>query len=318
MSPPKVFISTSSFGKVDSRPLDRLKESGIEVVTNPYGRTLTAEEAAESIADVDGLIAGTEPLTADVLARARRLKVISRCGVGLDNVDLDAAARCGIVVTATSQAHVDAVAELAVGAMLALLRRIPQNDRAVRQGRWEKVPGKLLRGRTVGIVGLGRVGKAVVRALQPFSVKVLAYDPVHDAAFAAIYGVHYTALDQLLSEAEIVSLHMPYTGTTHHLISRERIEHMRPGAYLVNTSRGGLVDEEALCDALESGKLAGAFIDTFEREPYQGRLATLPNSILSPHIGAYASESRLAMEIEAVENLLHHLALNIVERGDRK
>src|SRR5690606_11395425 len=219
----------------------------------------------------------------------------SRCGVGLDNVDLEAATSRGIVVTATSQAHVDAVAELAVGAMLAQLRRIPQNDQAVRQGRWEKAPGKLLRGRTVGIIGLGRVGKAVVRALQPFSVRVLAYDPAQDAAFAAIYGIRYTTLDQLLAEAEIVSLHMPYTDANRHLISRERIERMRHGAYLVNTARGGLVDEEALCDALEGGKLAGAFIDTFEREPYQGRLTTLPNAILSPHVGAYAVESRLAM-----------------------
>lgn len=313
MTVPKVLISTSSFGKVDPRPLDRLREKGIHVLTNPFGRTLTAEEAARFIADVDGLIAGTEPLTHEVLSCAKRLKVISRCGVGLDNVDLDAASRRGIVVTTTSQAHVDAVAELTIGAMFALLRRIPQNDRAIRQGRWEKASGKLLRGRTVGIVGLGRVGKAVVRALRPFHVKVAAYDPVQDAAFAAAYDVRYTSLEELLAQAEIVSLHMPCTDETRHLLNRERLERMRPGAYLINTARGGLVDEEALSDALESGRLAGAFIDTFEREPYQGRLAQLPNAILSPHVGAYALESRLAMEIEAVENLLSHL-----ERGERQ
>lgn len=311
MTSPKVFISTSSFGKVDPLPLNRLKESGIQFQTNPHGRTLTAEEAAESLVDVDGLIAGTEPLTGEVLSRASRLKVISRCGVGLDNVDLEAASRYGIVVTTTTHAHIAAVAELTIGAMFALLRRIPQNDLALHQGRWEKHAGQLLQGRTVGIIGLGKVGKAVARALQPFAVKILAYDPIQDPAFAAIYGVSYTTLSQLLRESEIVSLHMPYRPETHHLINRDRLDEMRPGAYLINTARGGLVDEEALCDALEIGRLGGAFIDTFENEPYRGRLTLMPNAILSPHVGAYAVESRLAMEIEAVENLLTHL-----ERGD--
>ena len=312
MDSPKVFISTSSFGKVDPKPLNRLKASGIRFHTNPLGRTLTADEAAEFLADVDGLIAGTEPLTCEVLSRAKRLKVISRCGVGIDNVDLEAASRFGIVVTTTSQAHIAAVAELTVGAIFALLRRIPQNDRAMHEGRWEKQIGQLLHGRTVGIVGLGKVGKAVVRAIEPYGVAVLAYDPVEDPAFAAIYGVRYTGLSELLQQAEIVSLHMPYRPEVHHMINRERLDEMQPGAYLINTSRGGLIDEEALCDALESGKLAGAFIDTFEKEPYRGRLALIPNAILSPHVGAYALESRLAMESEAVENLLHHL-----KRGDR-
>ena len=312
MASPKVFISTSSFGKVDLRPLNRLQSSGIRFETNPFGRTLTADEAAEFLVDVDGLIAGTEPLTGDVLSRAKRLKVISRCGVGVDNVDLDAASRLGIVVTTTTQAHIAAVAELTVGAIFSLLRRIPQNDRAVHQGRWEKAIGQLLHGRTVGIIGLGKVGKAVIRALQPFAVKVLAYDPIEDPTFAQTYGVSYTSLSELLSKAEIVSLHMPYRPEVHHLINRDRLEEMRPGAYLINTSHGGLVDEEALCDSLESGRIAGAFIDTFESEPYRGRLTLMPNAILSPHVGAYALESRLAMETEAVENLLRYL-----ERGDQ-
>ena len=306
---PRVFVSTSSFGKAGAKPLHMLQEQPIDLRLNPLGRTLTEEEAAAWLEDVDGLIAGTEPLTREVLRRANRLKVISRCGVGLDNVDLGAAAEFGIVVTSTTRAHVAAVAELTLGAMIALLRRIPQNDRAVRRGAWEKEAGELLQGRTVGLVGLGRVGKAVTQALAPFQVRVLACDPQADTVFAQAHGVEVTDLERLLQEAEIVSLHLPYHTGVHHLLDRDRLARMRPGAYLINTARGGLVDEEALCEALRAGRLAGAFIDTFEREPYRGPLAELPNVILSPHVGAYARESRLAMEIEAVENLLAHLAL---------
>jgi len=303
----QVFVSTSSFGKVDARPLRLLEESGVAVQTNPFKRTLTSEEAAELLRDVDGLIAGTEPLTREVLSQAKRLKVISRCGTGVDNVDLEAAAELGIVVKATANAHIAAVAELTVGAMISLLRHIPHNDRAVRQGVWEKRIGQLLQGRTVGIVGLGKVGKAVVQSLQPFHVRVLAYDPYPDWAFARGYAVEYTDLGPLLQASDIVSLHVPYHPDLHHLISRERLAEMRQGAYLLNTSRGGLVDEEALCEALHSGRLAGAFIDTFETEPYRGPLLEAPGVILSPHVGAYARESRLLMETEAVENLLQHL-----------
>lgn len=307
MSYLNVFISTSSFGKADPKPLDRLRASGITVRLNPLGRTLTDQEVTHFLKDVDGLIAGTEPLTREVLTQAPRLKVISRCGVGADNIDFEAAAEQGIVVTTTTHAHVAAVAELTLGAMIALLRRIPQNDQAVRQGRWTKAMGHLLHGRTVGIIGLGKVGKAVIRALQPFGVRVLAYDPMEDARFARKYGLRYTTLDELLQESDIVSLHLPYDPGVHHLLNRERLVQMRPGSYLINTSRGGLVDEEALGDLLQDGQLAGAFIDTFENEPYNGPLTQIPSVILSPHVGAYARESRVAMESEAVENLLRHL-----------
>lgn len=304
---PKVFISTSSFGKVDKAPLSRLREQGFAVQLNPRGRTLSAPEIAAFLADVDGLIAGTEPLTRSVLSQAKRLRVISRCGTGLDNVDLDAAAELGITVVATTQAHVPAVAELTLAGMLALLRQIPQSDRAVRRGEWQKPMGELLQGRTVGIVGLGKVGKAVVRLLQPFGARVLAYDPYPDTAFAREHGVRYTTLVDLVREAEIVSLHLPYQPHLRHLLDRELLACMKPGAYLINTARGGLVDEEALYEFLASGRLAGAFLDTFETEPYRGPLTEAPNVILSPHVGAYAREARLAMENEAVENLLRHL-----------
>jgi len=308
---PRVFIATSTFGKAGSEPLNRLKERGVAFTTNPLGRTLTADEAARFLADVDGVIAGTEPLTRSVLAQARRLRVISRCGTGLDNVDLEAAAEFGITVAATTRAHVAAVAELTLGAMIALLRRIPQNHLAVKSGRWEKHLGKLLHGRTVGIIGLGKVGKAVVRALGPFNTGLLAYDPYPDTEFARAHGVEFVTLDELLQRAEIVSLHLPYSPELRHLLGRERLARMREGAYLVNTSRGGLVDEDALCDFLQQGRIAGAFIDTFEREPYSGRLAGLDNAILSPHVGAYAEEARLAMELEAVENLLQNLETTV-------
>lgn len=308
---PRVFISTSSFGKVDKAPLRRLEEEGVAVRLNPHGRTLTASEIAAFLTNVDGLIAGTEPLTRAVLSQAKQLRVISRCGTGLDNVDVKAAKELGIAVTATTQAHVPAVAELTLGAMIALLRQIPQNDRAIRSGVWHKPIGQLLRGRTVGIVGLGKVGKEVVRALKPFGARVLAYDAYPDTAFARAHDVHFTTLAALLRESDIVSLHLPYDPSLHHLLDRELLACMKPEAYLINTSRGGLVDEAALYDFLTSGKLAGAFLDTFEEEPYRGPLVQVPNVILSPHAGAYARESRIAMESEAVENLLRHLKVAI-------
>lgn len=306
-----VYISTSSFGRVDDQPLRLLAQRGFTFRMNPFGRPLTAEEAIDALRSADGLVAGTEPLTREVLAQANRLRVISRCGAGLDNVDLSAAEELGITVLHTTHAHVDAVAELTLGAMIASLRNIPHNDRTVRNKQWNKSLGQLLQGRTVGVIGLGKVGRALVRLLKPFDVQLVSFDLQPDTAFANDHAIHMTSLDELLSTAEIVTLHIPYEAGVHHLIDRDALAQMRPGAYLINTARGGLIDESALYESLRLNKLGGAFIDTFEREPYRGPLTRLPNAILSPHVGAYAEESRLAMEIEAVENLLRYFTEEI-------
>jgi D-3-phosphoglycerate dehydrogenase len=303
--PARVLISTSSFGRSGRQPIELLERAGCEVVPNPHGRTLTADEARALLAGADGVIAGTETLTRDVLAAAPRLRVVSRCGTGLDSVDLAAARALGIAVLNTPDAHVDGVAELTLAGILAVLRRVPAADGGVRAGAWKKPMGRLLRGKTVGIVGLGRVGRALVALLQPFAVTVLACDPVEDAAFAAAHAVSYVPLDALLARADVVSLHAP--GGAGALLDAAAFARMRRGAIVVNTARGGLVDEEALAAALADGRLGGAFLDVFAREPYQGPLAAAPNAVLTPHIGAYAEECRLRMETEAAENLLRGL-----------
>jgi D-3-phosphoglycerate dehydrogenase len=303
-----ILISTSSFGRHSREPLELLESWGASYRLNAQGRKLAAEEIASLLADIDGLIAGTEPLTREVLSQAPRLKVISRCGTGLDNVDLKAAADLGIEVRNTPEAHVDAVAELTLAAMLSSLRRVAEADRSIRAGHWKKPMGRLLRGQTVGLVGLGRVGKRLIELLDPFDVRIIACDPHEDPDFATAHGIRYADLNELLRESDIVSLHLPYGSEVRHLFDQQRIGEMKPGSVLINCARGGIVDEEALCAALRDGHLASAHVDTFEQEPYEGPLTEVPNVTLSPHIGSYAVEGRIRMEREAVQNLIDCLS----------
>lgn len=304
---PIVAVSTSSFGRHDRRPLELLEAAGFEVRLNPHGRRLDRAETHELLDGAVGLVAGTETLDREILTGATRLQAIARCGVGVDNLDHEAAAERGIAIHSTPEPPAEAVAELTLAGILSLLRRLPAADRAMRAGRWRKPMGRLLRGRTVGLVGLGRVGKRLVELLTPFSCRLLATDPMPDEWFAERHDVHFVDLDRLLAEADIVSLHLapPKDGAT--LLDRERLSRLAPAAILVNTARGGLVDEAALYDLLAAGKLAGAFLDVFADEPYDGPLRELPQVLLSPHIGSYAVETRVRMETEAAERLVEAL-----------
>jgi len=297
----RVLISTSSFGLADRAPLERLEEAGLEYQLNPHGRVMTEDEVADLLVDMDGVIAGTESLSERVLARAGRLRVISRVGVGVERIDLDAAERRGVQVFTTPDALTDAVAELTLGGMLSLLRGIHEMNAGMHAGSWEKHMGRLLRGKTVAIVGLGRIGRRVAQLLEPFGVRRLACDAEPDYVWAAAHGVVLTTLDDLLSEADILTVH---ASGSECLVGATELARLRPEALVVNVARGGLVDEDALYDALVSGHLAGCYVDVFAREPYQGPLAELPNALLTPHVGSYAREARARMESEAVENLL--------------
>jgi D-3-phosphoglycerate dehydrogenase / 2-oxoglutarate reductase len=297
-----VLLSVSSFGVADPAPRDRLEAEGLQVRDNPHGRRLKQDEIIELIGDVDALIAGTEPLNADVLAAARKLRVISRVGVGLDNVDLNAARAEGIVVRNTPEAVTNPVAELTLSGIINLLRHVSLMDRELRDGDWNRRMGRMLTGRTVGIIGLGRIGRRLSTLMAPFDVRIVASDRAPDHQVAESLGVTYVPLEQLLSEADVVTLHLP--GSNRPIIAAEQLALMKPDAVLVNTSRGGLVDERALHAALTEGRLAGAYVDTFEDEPYEGPLRDLPNVLLTPHAGSFAAEARLEMEMEAVENML--------------
>lgn len=304
-----VAVSVSSLGAADPSPRDRLERLGIRLIDNAYGRRLTEDEAIELLQEADGVIAGTEPLTERVLEQAGQLKVISRVGTGLDNVDLECAKRAGIAVFNTPDAVTAAVAELTVGGVLAVLRRTWWMDAELRAGRWSRHMGSLLEGKSVGIVGLGRIGRRVAELLVCFRAEPVGFDVAPDADRAGKAGIRLTELDDLLASADIVTLHVSSGNLEAPLIGQRELELMREGAILVNTARGGLIDEDALCEALEAGSLGGAYLDTFEREPYEGRLASLPNVLLTPHAGSYAREARVRMETEAVNNLLEFLGV---------
>jgi D-3-phosphoglycerate dehydrogenase len=305
---PTVAVSTSSFGRHDPRPLEMLRAAGYEVRFNPYGRRLDRAETHALLEGVVGLIAGTETLDREILTGATRLRAVARCGVGVDNLDHEAAAERGIEIHSTPEPPAEAVAELTLAGILGLLRRLPAADRMLRQGEWHKPMGRLLRGRTIGLIGLGRVGKRLVELLTPFSCSILATDPMPDEWFGERHGVRFVELERLLAEADVVSLHLapPKDGAT--LLDGERLARLRPEAILINTARGGLVDEAALYQLLAAGKLAGAYLDVFGDEPYHGPLRELPQVLLSPHIGSYAVETRVRMETEAAERLLEALA----------
>jgi D-3-phosphoglycerate dehydrogenase / 2-oxoglutarate reductase len=299
-----VAISTSSFAAESSGPLELLRRRGFDVRLNPHGRQLTPDEARGFLDGAVGLVAGTEKLPADTLRAHPGLKVISRVGVGMDSIDLAAARDLGIAVVNTPEAHVDAVAELTLAGLLGALRRVPDCHADIRTGTWKKPMGRLLRGKTVGLVGFGRVGRGFARLLRPFDCPILAYDPVRDDKAAAELGASYAELDAILPACDVISLHLPYSKAAHHIIGEAQLAAMRDDAVLVNASRGGLVDEDALAAHLRAHPLALAYLDCFEVEPYAGPLREVPNAVLTAHIGSYARESRERMEREAVENLL--------------
>jgi D-3-phosphoglycerate dehydrogenase len=310
-----VLISTSSFAQSERAPLDLLEAAGMTVALNPYGRKLKKDESAALMQDIVGLIAGTETLDRSILNSAPHLRVISRVGTGIDNIDLDAARELGIAVYNTPDAVVDAVAELTIAGMLDLSRHISRTDRNIRSGNFEKRMGTLLRGKTVGIIGLGRVGKQVARLLQPFRVNILAADVVRDNNFAREYDIEYAPLDEVICSADILTLHLTYSPEVEHLLNRKRLLACKPGALIVNCARGGLIDEAALYEVLRSGHLGGAYMDAFEQEPYSGALRELDNVLMTAHMGSYAAECRAQMEMEAAQNLVNHLvsqpAMNI-------
>ena len=301
---PTIAVSTSTFSRQDPRPLEKMQAAGYEVRLNPHGRQLDRAETMALLDGAVGLVAGTEELDREVLLAATDLRAIARCGRGVDNVDQETAAERGITVDSTPEPPAEAVAELTLAGILSLLRHLPAADRELRQGEWRKPMGSLLRGRTVGLVGLGRVGKRLVELLMPFVCPILATDPVPDDWFAERHGIRFVELERLLAEADVVSLHLaPRRGGTT-LLDAERLAMLKPGAILVNTARGGLVDEAALYELLACGKLAGAFLDVFAEEPYSGPLRELPQVLMTPHIGSYAAETRARMEEEAVDLLL--------------
>jgi D-3-phosphoglycerate dehydrogenase / 2-oxoglutarate reductase len=301
----KVLITTSSFGNNEPDLPKTLGNAGLEYVLNPFARKLTEFEVTELIEKYQpiGMIAGVEPLTRAVLEKAKNLKVISRAGIGMDSVDLQVAKDLDIVVTNTPDAPTIPVAELTLGMILCLLRRIHISDSSIRRGDWVRPMGNLLHGKTVGLIGCGRIGSYLAGLLSSFKCKILGCDSCVNKSD----NFFPVSLESILSDTDIISLHIPYNQENHHFINGKRIQRMKRGSLLINAARGGLVDEDALYNALSSGYLGGAAIDCFEQEPYTGKLKNLDNVLVTAHVGSYAQEGRIMMERQAVENLLQEL-----------
>lgn len=302
--PLRVFISTSSFGVRDQKPLELLKQHDVKVISNPFGRKLTRAESISLFHDIDGLIAGTETIDGEVLERSKKLKVISRCGVGMDNVDLEKAASLGIKVYNTPDGPTNAVAEMTVALMLNTLRRVSQQDAEMKKCVWKKRTGNLLSGKTLGILGLGKIGKRVVELVEAFGVKVVCWEESPNSEFVQRHDIAVEPLDEVLRRSDLLTVHLPGIPSLRHLIGERELNMMKNEAILINTARGGLVDEAALYNALKNQSIRAAAIDVFEQEPYEGPLCQLDNITLTPHVASSAEESRIRMEMEAAENLL--------------
>lgn len=300
----KILISTVPFGQPDRAPLELLEKTpGTSYVINPLGRKFKEDEIAEYIKDYDILIAGTEKISRKVLENARKLKLISRVGIGLDSVDLETARKLGIRVTYTPEAPAPAVAELTVAHMLNLLRGLPVIDRKMRSGVWQRITGERLANQTVGIIGTGRVGKRVIKLIQGFHPKaVLVNDLNPDLDFYKIFNAVYAEKEEIFRTSDIISIHVPLTHHTRDLVTSREMRMMKKTGVLINTSRGGIVNEEDLYGSLRDGTLAGAALDVFEEEPYTGKLVEIENCLISCHMGSMTNDCRAEMERLATED----------------
>lgn len=307
LSAPYMLINAEAY-----RPL--FSRYGIELIIPEVNERLEAAELLHFAGQFDGAICGDDRFTAEVLAAcAPRLKVISKWGTGIDSIDLAAAAKLGIPIRNTPDAFVDAVADSVLSYVLAFARQTPWSDRAVKAGRWTKLMGRSLSESTLGIIGVGRIGKAVLRRAQAFGGRLLGNDLVEmPAEFLAQVNVKMTTLDEVLSQSDYISLSCDLNPTSRQLIDAAALAKMKPGAVLINTARGPLIDETSLVEALRKGKLAGAALDVFEEEPIpaDSPLLTMDNVLLAPHNSNASPSAWARVNFNTVRNLLDSLGLD--------
>ena len=304
----KVLITTVPFGEKNRTPLDLLEENNIEYVINPLNKKLTSNELAEIITDFDVIIAGTEQITEEVMDKADNLKMISRVGIGLDSVDLLAAERRNIAVSYTPDAPAPAVAELTIGMMLTLLRSVHVSNSQMHLGKWYRFFGKRLSEVTIGIIGVGRIGLGVLRHLEGFgNPRILVNDISNNKNISQEFDIEWMDKEKIYKEADIISLHLPLTSLTKNLVQKEQLLSMKKDAIVINTSRGGIINEDDLYSVMKSGHLSGAAIDVFEQEPYNGPLKGIERCLLTAHMGSMSVDCRTRMEIEATEEAVRFL-----------
>jgi D-3-phosphoglycerate dehydrogenase len=301
-----VAIATSSFSQADPAPRKMLEQAGVEIKDNPWGRKMNQEEIIDHLKGVHGLLAGLEPLNREVLSTAKDLKALARIGIGMDNVDMETARELGIKVSNTPDGPTRAVAELTIACLFSLCRQLPQMNADMHEGKWNKVISTGLKDTPVLFIGYGRIGRAVADLLRPFEPRLMVYDPFLDSDDSCP-GVERVSLDEGLSQAGVISMH---AGGNDVILDKQAFSRMKDGVVLLNSARAGLVDEQSLIQALDSGKVSGAWFDVFWEEPYQGALQNRSNVLLTPHACTYTRQCRKGMETEAVENLLRDLGMN--------
>jgi D-3-phosphoglycerate dehydrogenase len=304
----KVLITTVPFGDKDRAPLKQLEDSGIEYLINPLNRKLTEKELAEMVVDFDVIIAGTEIISDHVMSCSRQLKLISRVGIGLDSVDLVSARKRGIKVSYTPEEPAPAVSEITIGMILTLLRSVHVSNIQMHQGNWHRYFGRRLSECTIGIIGVGRIGRGVIKHLEGFpTVKILANDISPCLTLNTGLNIEWVDKETIYKEADIITLHLPLTVNTKDLIKEYELNLMKSDAVLLNTSRGGIINEMDLFKVMKSGHLSGAAIDVYNQEPYDGELRQIDRCLLTSHMGSMSVDCRTKMEIKATDEAVRFL-----------
>lgn len=301
----KIAISTSSFASMDPAPRELLRSKGVDVAPNPYGRKLTEQEIISHLQGVDGLLAGLEALNATVFKRCPQLKAIARVGIGMDNVAMDDAAAAGIKVSNTPEGPTEAVAEMTLAAALTLSRSVLPANSAMHQKRWSKSIGIGLKNTKVLIIGYGRIGRRVAELFRVFGSQIMVCDPVMKQDDLKP-GEQLVELIDGMKSADIISLN---AGGNEPILTPAEFHSMKKGVIILNSARGNLIDEKALIEPLESGKVSSAWLDVFTEEPYTGELTQFDQVLLTPHMSTYSVQCRKDMELAAVHNLLYDLGV---------
>jgi D-3-phosphoglycerate dehydrogenase len=289
---PKVLSTSPTFGYYVTEPLDYLKAHGCTIDLIPQGKKISQEELIQTLGEYDAAIVGIERITASVIQASKKLRVIAKHGAGVDNIDVKTASSRGIVVTSAPGTNSESVADLTMGLFLSLARKIPFADQSIRAGGWPRLVGFQMFQKVLGIIGLGEIGKRVAKRALGFEMRVNAYDVIRDEAFAQQWGIAYLSLDELLATSDFISIHIPSLPSTFKMIGERELKRMKKEAFLVNISRGDILDEEALYKVLKERTIQGAALDVFSNEPpKESPLLALDNVVLTPHMGAYTYEA---------------------------
>jgi len=304
----KVLITTVPFAEKNPLPIELLDSVEVEYLINPLNKKLSEDELAEMISDFDIIIAGTEPITDYVMDKATKLKMISRVGIGLDGIDLLAAERRGIRVSYTPDAPSPAVSEWTIGLLITLLRSVQLSNIKMHKGEWKRYSGKRIENSTIGIIGLGRIGSRVLNMLGVFGTpKILVNDLSPNPNLDRLFKLEWVDKNTIYRESDIISLHVPLTKLTKNMITKKQLEMMKSDAMIINTSRGGVVNEVDLYNSMKKGHLAGVAIDSFEQEPYDGPLREIDRCLLTAHMSSMSVDCRARMEIEATEEVIRFI-----------